>query len=464
MKQRSLSAWFVLTLLAGCMTNAHAQSATWQADELELLIGIRDRARADGGWASDQGILRRYTAMMDHEYRIDLRSMRYSREDDAAWFASPNAVRGYAGSIDKSRFATRTDFRHNVDLSGRLMVTFFGRQQEDLEASRFFVEAGLLYALGGGHAIGISQSAGAYKPDLDTELYYRYDDPLVGSFHLGINLLDVTNNFIFDGLGVDPALEDTLRSYRVMPRLLRFRWLSSQALPVYAEAYGGVQPRSDLAVTTHSDPAYEYRRREHVAYGALLLSYPTRRITVSARTFFWREGARYTAPTGSSAYRDYRTSHGETSVGLRAVSSVDVTPRYDLRLVADLAAVYYRERQWGNDFGGASVPEPFNLYERRIEAGASVSMRPKRSGPLASIVWLLDQRDYNDGIDMLERHRLRFAQWQPNSRLSLVLGYRLDGRMLLEAGVSYDVDGDTFYTDRGPTRFDGGFGRLSVTW
>ena len=464
MTQRHLCIGFLLLALAGHILPAQAQQVTWQSEELELLIGIRDRARAQGGWAADLGILRRYTPMMDHEYRIDLRTMRFTVENDAAWFASRHAVRSYAGSIDKSHFATRTDFRHRVDVSDRLQVSFFGRQQEDHEAQRFYVEARVAYALGSAHRVGLSQTAGSYKPDLDTELFYRHESPLTGSLHIGLNLLDAANNFIFDGLGVDPALEDTLRSYDAKPRLLRFRWLASDALPIYAEVYGGVQPRSDLTVTTHSDPDFIYRRREHVAYGALLLSYPARWTTFSARTFVWREGSHFTAPAGSSAFRDYRIARRETSIGLRAATSVDVSRRYQLWIVKDVAAVFYGERQWGVDFGGAAVPQAFDLYERRLELGAGVSIRPVRSGFLASVMWHYDGRDYNDGIDVIERYRLRFAQWQPNSRATFVLGYEIGNRFLLESGVSYDIDGDIFYTDRGPTRFDGPFARLSLTW
>src|SRR5690625_7636260 len=144
--------------------------------------------------------------MMDHEYRIDLRTMRFTVENDAAWFASRHAVRSYAGSIDKSHFATRTDFRHRVDVSDRLQVSFFGRQQEDHEAQRFYVEAGVAYALGSAHRVGLSQTAGSYKPDLETELFYRHESPLTGSLHIVLILLDAVYYLILDVFVVVPAL------------------------------------------------------------------------------------------------------------------------------------------------------------------------------------------------------------------------------------------------------------------
>jgi hypothetical protein len=94
-----------------------------------------------------------------------------------------------------------------------------------------------------------------------------------------------------------------------------------------------------------------------------------------------------------------------------------------------------------------------------------VDIIPIRRGLRGGIALLTDSRDYREGMDVFERHYLTFRQWSPNQRFSLHAGHQVRPGAFIDVGVSIDIDGDDFYTDgRGMTRFDGGFGRLQVTW
>lgn len=453
-----------VTMLVGIAPDVAGQGATLMHREDVLLMMIRDRQGSIGGLWFDRGILRPYMPDMDHEYYLDLRGAAFTGEDDAVWHNSDSAVRTYAASINKSEFATTTDIRHRLTWADRHVVTLRGRQQEDLQARRFFIEGGYAFEVAATHFLGFTQTMARFKPDLDTELFYEARGTPAGNVRASIFFLDAFNNAIFDGLGVDPVLQDTLRSYHRPPRLLRVRWLSPRFGQVSFEAFAGVQPESEAAVSTHSNPDYEFVVEQRIGYGMMNVRVDVGRFVTSAYLTTWEERTAYSAPEGSSAYRRYATRQREMRFGLRGHGVLPVTRQGGIEALADVSLVQFRDRQTGDNFSGARVDQPFYLVEDRVEAEARLAWTPRRKGVRAGLRWLSDHRSYNEDLAVLERRFLRFAQWTPNTRLSLLLGYDFQPWFRLETGVSFDVDGDRFYTDRGITRFDGGFGRVQVVW
>lgn len=466
MIRRNVAVSLLVTLVAlGMLQPAFAQSATMQQWEDDVLLMIRDREGSTGGMMFDRGIQRRYTAGMDHEYHLDLRGARFSSYEDATFFTAESGVRTYTASIHKSRFATTTDVRHRLDLGTRHEVSFRGRQQDDLSARRFFVEGGYALRFNGHHHIGFTQTMASFKPDLDTELYYETRDPVIGRLRAGILLLNAFNNAIFDGLGVDPVLQDTLRSYTRSPRLIRARWLSPRLGNVFLEAFVGLQPVSAATITTYSDPDFRLDIGERLGYGLFSVTGEFGWLDAGAYVSALRERTTFSADRASSAYRDYAVEQRETRYGLRSRARIGVTGRQHIEIMIDAGLLRFRDQQTGDDFSAASIPEAFHLREDRLELQAQVGWVPNETGLRATLRWISDHRRYSDDIQIVERHYLRFAQWSPNTRLSLLIGYDFLPTFRLEAGASFDVDGDRFYTDgRGATRFDGGFGRVQLTW
>lgn len=459
-----LSLLLVLVWLMLSAAPVMAQHLTWQHHEQDLSIHLRDRANAVGGLYFDRGLLRRYTPWMDHEYWLDIRASAFTPAEDAVFYASDHGVRSALGSIDRAHFAIRTEVRHNLDLGPRHELHFFARQQQDLQANRFFVQGGYAFRLTENHAVGFSQTAAKFKPDLDTEIFYRFDSSRSGELRVGLVLLDALNNVVFDVLGVDPVHVDTVRIYSNAPRLLRLRWLSPEFGHLRMEAYGGVQPPSHSSVTAQTDPGIVFAQRERLSYAALLLSTRYRFLSAAARISTWSESIDFAAGPESSARRDYRSGQSESEIGLQTVATFVTSERRLLVVHADAALVRYRDRQYGSDFRSSPIPQAFDLVETRVDLHGRLSWIPKTSGVRLGMRWLSDSRSYNDGINVLEGNYLRFAQETPNSRISLLVGYQHERGFVIEAGSSWDVDGDRFYSDRGPTRFDGAFGRVMMLW
>lgn len=459
---------FILATLLLLADAATAQGPTWQRWEQEVLLGLRDREGGFGGYPFDRGRLRRYTPEMDHEYRLDRRAVQFAPEDDAAWFATAHGVRTTTASLDKARFGTVTEVRHRLDVGERHRLAFDAVHQEDFTARRFFIEGSYGYVVRPGHIVGVTHTMGRFKPDLDAEVFYEAEHSRLGRLRAGLVALDAYNNVIFDRLGVDPALQDTLRSYDRAQRLVRVRWqspaLATAFGPVRVEAYGGVQPTSRATVTTFSDPAFAYRREEQFGYAAALVALTHGPLVLSTRAGYWTDRNWFDASPEAADARDYTTRQRELHLGSRAQARWPLRPSHDLEAVADMALVYYRDAQTGTDFTGSTVAVPLDLRETRVEAEARLTWLPVDGGFRASLRWLLDGRTHGEQIDTFEAAFLRFGQPSPQHRMSLLLGYDLRRGIRIEAGASVDLDGDTFYDDRGWTLFDGGFGRVTMLW
>lgn len=395
---------------------------------------------------------------MDHEYDMDLLTYGFTPSDDAVWYRSAHGVRTFMGSIHKSRFATQTRFRHQLHLGGRHTVLLDAMQQEDLAAQRFFIEIGYMYRLDERSQIGFSQTVAAYKPDLDFTLLYALDSPRLGLIQAELGLLDAANNLIFDRLGVDPVLEDTVRSFIRKPRIFEMSWRSREWAGFRREVMVGIQPRSKAVVQSQQTSDLRFRWNEQVHYVASLLEYDYTLLTtgIMYRHTFGKVG-RHSASDArhETAYSAAQSSHSATLYVL--------APVWRLRTGLWLTAEGYVDDQSGTAFDQASIEGEMNYRERRLTLHARVEYVPQR-GIRAGLNYFVDHRAFMQGADMMNAY-LRFLPWSPNGRLAMNVGYHFSENAHVVIGGAYDVGGDPFYNDdRGAVRYDGGFGRVVVTW
>ena len=439
-------------------TSESWRSATLRGWHTEIRTAVRDRRHAYGGLFFDRGVFRRLTPGMDHEYDIDLLTYGYTPADDAVWYARAHGIRTFMGSIHKSRFATRTRFRHEIQLMDRHTALLDAMQQEDLTAQRFFIEVGYAYQVAAQHHIGFSQTVASYKPDLDLTLFYTYQAPPIGTLRAELALLDVANNLIFERLGVDPVLEDTVRTYRRRPLLLDLTWRSPLIGPLRVEATVGIQPAARARVRSQQDSGVDFRWGERLRYAGALVEYRHPLATggvIYHHTFSGMAREAEAAAGSDTKYSAQQSSHAATIYAL--------APIWRLRVGLWLTTERYSDNQSGTGFEGATIPSALRYRERRVTFQARADYIPRR-GVRAGLAYLVDHRRFTDGASLMNEY-LRFLPWSPNGRIAANVGYRFGDSGYVIVGVAYDVGGDPFYgDDRGPVRYDGGFGRVVVTW
>jgi hypothetical protein len=429
-----------------------------------LHVDIRDQRNAYGGLFFDRGSSRLYTPDMDHEYHLDLRSAGFDPWWHDGWNAHTNGVRTYAGSIDRSAFATASEIRHFEPIGHRHALSVYALQQDDLSARRMFVDLGYRFYLTGRHSLGISHTAGAFKPDLDLALDYRGDLRSLGRLDAGVMMLDWLNNLIYDVLGVDPVLDDTVRSYRRIPILAHARWKSPAALPLNVDIAAGIMPPSHAEVRRQRDPSYALDLRHLNRYAGVHLSRDIGSIILAAQHLYTFEARSFVSPPGSPVLSNYRSRQRVNRSSLMIGGVWSVFSAHQLRGTVAYELLRYSDSQSGTTFVESSIGRAFDLDERRGEWLLSTVLVPEYRGLRAGLRLMTDRRNYSDGMDVFEGAYLRFRQWSPNQRLSLHVGYQARPGVFIEGGASFDVDGDSFYTDRGLTRFDGGYGRVQFTW
>lgn len=71
---------------------------------------------------------------------------------------------------------------------------------------------------------------------------------------------------------------------------------------------------------------------------------------------------------------------------------------------------------------------------------------------------------YPQSEQELATYRRRYHVQEENTRLTYTLGYRLNPHFHVLCGLSYDIDRDRVVNKTNYAWFDGGFGRLVVTW
>ncbi len=445
-------------------TVAHAQTnsdSTWRTATLEgwqydTRRYILDRKHSYGGLFYDRGLFRRLTPQMDHEYELDVFSYDFTLQEDAQWYDEDHGFRSALGSIDVSHFAVFSHVRSRVALeSHQFYLTAF--QQEDLRAQRLFVQLGYSYGLGAGHRIGARQTLARYKPDLDFTAFYAYKHPAWGSLQFDVTILDVFNDFIFEGLGVDPVHEDTTRSYgrRPFPPGVRIQTATWRGLR--GEVYAGRQTESRALVSSQAHHDRHFYWTNRAAYTGILLEYIHSLFTagITYRSTSGASGRR--APPASAFTSDYKSAQSTGSLTTYLLGGWR-----QLRAEAWLTWARYHDIQEGDDFDQALLPQAFNYSEDRLLARLRVRYIPAHAGPLATLAYIGHFRSFPTGKPL--DPYLRFLQNETNHRLSLQLGYQFRPGIYGVVGANYDIDGDPFYSDRPLTRYDGGVARFVIMW
>ncbi len=417
-----------------------------------------DRRHSNGGLFFDRGVFRRLTKDMDHEYDIDVVANGFSLTDDHTFFGGNVGFRNYMVSISKSRFASQNYFRAETDLGSRSHVGFVDASfREDLRVSGAHFKFGYGYRLDETTTVGAFQTVASYKPDLDFGVFAKYKLRGLGIISGRITLLDAANNFIFDKIGVDPVLEDTIRIYQTKPRLIDLSFESSPANPVRLQLLAGIQTQSDATIHLQSTDSVRFQIRDKSMFVGFLAESSYRFLTgtvylTGRRSNYSRESL------GTSLLKaNYSTAQNNINATVTVAAMAD---EYFGRI--SLSREYYGDEQNGSVFEGSTISAPMDYRERNWFVNALVERAPDR-GLRAGVRYFSSVRNITDAETM--RRYLRFLQSRSNSRISLHMGYSFSSSMYFVTGAAYDVDGDSFYTDgRGLTRFDGGFFRFTISW
>ena len=414
-----------------------------------MLLG-KDRINADNSLDDFDGILEKYNNFMDHEYHLDQST--YLNDFDRNWRPKKYTVvfRNQLRSVDRSRFATRSTISLNSVMEGNHVAVINMIVQDDYQARRLLADIGYAYQISASHRAGVSMTVEQYKPDLDWTFFYDYSGDKIGSLNLKLIFLDFANNLIFDTIGVDPVLDDVERSYSSIPILLAFNWkkyLGNWKLGLA----GGFQTLSESSLRgtgLPDDSAHTIQRNEWWFVGSeLVFKSELGQLTTFAT--YHDELTRDTiAPNDFGAGNfDFRVFRN-LSAGLKflktfpswVLSANFVYDSYQDSRIRTLEPVHsdkgfrQREKLFISDLR-------HNVGNGKLFLGAGVAFQ-----------WR--------SFAQLEQIGLPFRPNPFNSRATVSFGIDFREDALIEFGTSFDLDGDQFYTDRGPTRFDGAFGRV----
>ncbi len=123
----------------------------------------------------------------------------------------------------------------------------------------------------------------------------------------------------------------------------------------------------------------------------------------------------------------------------------------------------YRDVQTGTDFDQATIPETISYDERRTWFFSRWERVPRKTHIRYGWDLIREERMIVGDSAPITRYTI-FERWSPSRRLAVFGGYQFRPGAFLVIGTAFDLDGDPFYGDRGPVRYDGGFGRLTLVW
>lgn len=161
----------------------------------------------------------------------------------------------------------------------------------------------------------------------------------------------------------------------------------------------------------------------------------------------------------SLAKRDgYKSAQGSSAATFYALAPIGLI---DASLWTTF--VRYGDRQSGTSFSASTIDGPLDYLERRLTLHARLAYVPER-GIRADADYFLDHCRFLRDADRMNQY-LMFLPWSPNGRFAVHVGYQFSRQSYFLIGAAYDAGGDPFYEDgRGPVRYDGGLGRIVVTW
>lgn len=471
--------------LAGLFSIARAQDSTSHATllgwEERTLNFILDRSHNYGGTSYNRGLFRRHTNLMSPEHEIDLLTYRFTAVDDYDWAATNQAYRLSFGSLNATDFAVENKVKSNYEIDGRNTLLINGTHEENLRASRFFFHLGYEHHFKGNHHVGGKHTFTNDKSDLDLTAYYRYGSLREGMIYAGITFLDWTGNVVQD-LAADSDNQyndsyDITFNYLTKPRLINVKLFSPELGNFRGEFLAGLQTYMEKEVSSASD-TLDFVDEEWAHYiGALLeYSHPLGLLGVMYKRRFsklrrqpaegsafegdfnnWQVSDRFVF-FGTGRWKDFRFEHW-----LWFERNVD-------RLLGDMVP---------DDLAPDYLPnerQPFNFVEHRVKIKSSLKYGSLRKGMQMGLEFHADYRypqgpkNPQNGIRNFDFRRIYPIVRNRNERLTYTLGYRVNKNLNFLGGISYDLDKDRQSgiglprVTGTPTWFDGGFGRISVSW
>ena len=412
---------------------------------------MKDRLRPDDEVHRVREILGKYTSLMDHEYHLDQST--YLNDFDRSWRPKSYSVvfRNQLRSIDRSHFATRSTFSIDSPMQGKHDVIIKLVIQDDHQAQRMLADIGYGYQIADNQRLGVSMTVEQYKPDLDWTFFYEYENETWGLLDARIVFFDFANNLIFDAIGVDPVLDRFERSYSSSPKLGALKW-NKFWTNWKIGLLGGIQNRSRASIAetprNEGDEAIYFSKLwfvgSEIAYRSFLGE-----LRLFAILHDERQSVRNETHRGDIVYSNLAFENFST--GMKYWKRQD-----KWSLSTDFIYDNYENNSHNSEDPNSSRR---GFRQQEIILQSELRRHFWSNKLVIGLGHAFQWRNLKD----VSRINLAYAPNLFNSRTTLTSGIHFRKDALIEIGVSFDLDGDQFYTDRGPTRFDGAFGRVVYT-
>lgn len=448
----------------------------------EMRTILSDRFHSREGFVTDRGAFQYFVPGMDEEYHLDLFTYKFTPQEDYQWMKQNNGMRTYVGSVNVVNFATVTEIKNRVNLAEKHQFNIHATQEDNLQASRMFVELEYRFQLKENQWVGFEQTAGGFKPDLDINLFYQRGTMGNWMARVDFTFLDYANNFIFDGLGAGSRVADVARIYNSTPKLVGFQLATPHIFNNFrGELVGGFQTEADADIgrlafneDEEIEVAEDFNEKQRNNYLGVLLEYNRSFLTIGAqfrRNFSTTE--RDSIP-GTEIKVDY-----ESEQTLRRTTLFLLANSQDLSWQTWINFQRYEDLQEGERFDIATIRDSLNFREKRIMLRNRIQWRPTHKGLILGLEHLLDFRDFLDDDsdqEILPDFQIfknflasddsgLSAIHDINSRLNIIFGYQLSPNAKIEAGLGFDIDDDlNSKAESGGQRFDNGFGRIFLSW
>ena len=456
----------------------HVTLLGWEERTLNFML---DRSHNFGGTNYNRGLFRDNINLMSPEHEIDLLTYRYTLADDYQWMASNEAYRLTFGSLNAKDFAVANKIKSTYSIDEINDFTISGTHEENLRASRFFFLLGYEHHFKGNHHLGGKHSFSNDKSDLDLTAFYRYGSFEKGMFYAGITFLDWTGNVVqsladeSDNRFNDSY--DVTYQYERSPKLLNFKLISPNIGKMRAELIAGLQTYSQKLVNPTGD-SLDFRDEEWAHYLGALLEY-SYSMGIVGFTYQRRFSRLQRQPVFNSEFQeDFNNRQFSDRGGFFAIGSFG-----DIKIEQWLWLERNVDRLQGERVPGdlapdylSDEPRPFNFIERRLKLKSRLLYGSASKGIQTGIEFHADYRypqgekDPDNGIRNFEFRNVYPIVRNRNERMTFTIGYRVSKNFYFLGGISYDLDKDKQSgiglprVTGTPTWFDGGFGRISLSW
>ncbi|WP_445664792.1 hypothetical protein [Fodinibius sp. AD559] len=473
---------FVFIFQLSPFHTANGQDSTSTATLLGWEQRIRnfmlDRSHNHGGTHFNRGLFREHLNEMSPEHNLDLITYRYTLFQDYDFEQAQNAYRMSTGSLNATDFAVENTIKSDLTINSKNQISINGYHAENIRANRFLFHLGYTRNLTGKHYLGVSHTLSQVKADLDATFFYRYGNFDDGMVEVSASILDWGSNIVQD-LAKDSRNKwnkryEVTHQYSNSPELFSVKYTSSQSNRFKVELMGGLQTYSRKRVEVHADTS-NYIDEEWAHYLGGLVEYDHPLFTVGLtyqRTFSKLKRK----PTLNSNY-DLNFSNWQITnqLGLYATGRIK-------------SFVLEQWLGYGHDIDrlqGEKVPGdlrrhrfervPFDYLENPISVKSRVFYDPAKAGLRTGLEFHAEcsrpqGEKASNGVRSFDFRRTYSIVRDYNARFTYSIGYRFSPHFYLLAGISYDIDKDQ-QSGRGTpkaigdtTWFDGGFGRLSISW